>query len=279
MKKKKYKIDPKLLMMFSANAAFVAIMLTLNFMFFREMETIFTLINIVGLMLIVMPVVIYHYSKYRRSKSIEENFPLFLRDFVEALRGGMNVQQAMASLKKNDYKELTPLVRKMAAQLDWGIPIEKVFMNFAEEAGSPFIKRIVFSVIESHRYGGSLTDTLEALRNTSIQVDRLRTERRVYLSTQISSGYIVFFVFLGVTLALSRFLIPSLSQTQVSSLTGQAAPVQTEVYKTTFRNLIVMQGFFAGLAVGKMAEGAMVSGIKHSLIMVIIGLLAFTLFA
>jgi flagellar protein FlaJ len=51
-----------------------------------------------------------------------------------------------------------------------------------------------------------------------------------------------------------------------------------QAYRELFRNLILLQGMFAGLAVGKMAEGAIVAGLKHSLFMMIAGGLAFTFF-
>ena len=49
-------------------------------------------------------------------------------------------------------------------------------------------------------------------------------------------------------------------------------------YTFMFRNLILIQGLFAGLAIGKMAEGALIAWLKLSLIMTIGGILIFTLF-
>ena len=45
-----------------------------------------------------------------------------------------------------------------------------------------------------------------------------------------------------------------------------------------FRNMTIIQGMFAGVVIGKMAEGTMLAGVKHSLIMVTIGIAAFVLF-
>jgi len=47
-------------------------------------------------------------------------------------------------------------------------------------------------------------------------------------------------------------------------------------YRDIYRNLILIQGFFAGVAVGKMAEGAMASGLKHSIFMMFSGFIIFT---
>ena len=225
------------------------------------------------------------YTTYRRKKALEDMFPVFLRDFVESIRGGMTVPAALKSVSMNDYKSLSPYVKKMSAQLDWGIPVEIVLSNFAKEADSKLISRVVSSVMESHRFGGNLADTFEALSNTAVEVDRLRAERRLYLHSQMITGYIVFFVFLGVIIGLERFLVPSLSQVTPlgMGLGGMPTPSATEnlaeEYKTVFRNLILIQGLFAGLAVGKMAEGALVAGLKHSMFMMFVGMLIFTLAA
>jgi len=191
----------------------------------------------------------------------------------------MTIPKALKSVTRNDYKALNPHVKKMAAQLDWGIPVEKVLMSFAKQSKSKLIARIISSVSESHRFGGNLADTLEALSNTAVEVERLRAERRLYLHSQMITGYIVFFVFLAVMIGLEKFLVPSLSE--VSPGLPGAEPTRPSnlaiEYNTIFRNLILIQGLFAGLSTGKMAEGAIIAGLKHSLFMMFIGALVFTI--
>jgi flagellar protein FlaJ len=93
------------------------------------------------------------------------------------------------------------------------------------------------------------------------------------------TGYIIFFVFLGVMIALGKFLVPTLGQVSLpGSGTPQTATNIAQQYKEMFMTLILIQGFFAGLIVGKMAEGAMISGIRHSFIMMFIGGLVFVMF-
>jgi len=214
-----------------------------------------------------------------RVKSLEEMFTVFLRDLVEAVRGGLVLPQAFKRVSKNDYGPLTPYVKKMAARVDWGIPVEKILFNFSKETGSKLIGRVISSVIESHRAGGNLTDVLEALGNTAVEVERLRAERRLYLQSQVITGYIVFFVFLGVMIGLKKFLLPSLTELSVGAAPPAIKPTLiAKEYTGMFQNLIVIQGFFAGLIVGKMAEGQVWAGVKHSLIMMVIGIAAYLIF-
>lgn len=277
-------VKRKTLILIGLNSSLVATLLLVNFFMLREITTLFSSINIIALFTLAFPIVLLKYMEYKKVKEIENQFPIFLRDFVESVRGGMTVPHALDSISENDYKSLSPYVKKMAAQLDWGIPIEKVLAKFSKRSRSKLIARIISSVTESHRFGGNLADTFEALSNTALEVERLRAERRLYLHSQMITGYIVFFVFLAVIIGLEKFLVPSLSETRPLGFGGAAAgavaPLRENLadeYRSIFRNLILIQGFFAGLAVGKMAEGAIVAGIKHSMFMMFVGILIFTI--
>lgn len=284
MKPKKFSIfgmDKKMLILIAGNTGLSLALLGVNFTLFYGESNIFSSINIITAFIFLIPIVIVKYLDYSKVKEVEDNFPVFLRDFVESIRSGMTLPAALSAVSGNEYKALTPAIQKMSAQLDWGIPVEKVLLNFADESKSKLIKRIISSVRESHRFGGNLADTFEALSNTAVEVDRLRAERRLYLNSQMITGYVVFFVFLAVIIGLEKFLVPSLTTVSPIELGGGATPTPAaqkniaDAYKELFRNLILIQGLFAGLAVGKMAEGAIIAGMKHSLFMMFAGALIF----
>ena len=228
------------------------------------------------------PVMIKFYGKFNRKRQIESGFPIFLRDFIESVRSGMTLPQAFKSVSANDYGVLTTYIRKMSAQMNWGIPIEQVLLNFSKEIQSPLIGRIISTVIESHSFGGNLTETFEALSRTTAEVEKLRRERYVYLQSQVVTGYIVFFVFLAVIIGLNQFLTPSLSSIPVGGLGGlgqQIPPAElAKQYNSMYKNLVLIQGLFAGLAIGKMSQSSMIAGVKHSLIMILTGYITLTLF-
>lgn len=283
MKVGKWEIEDRLLTLIVLSVVAAIAMIAVNFFFFVESTILFSLITVLALFIIVFPVFIIKYMKYARSKEVEEMFPVFLRDFIESIRGGMTVPHAMKSVIRNDYKALTPHIKKMAMQMDWGIPASKVLLKFGKNTKSKLIMRIISSVVESHNFGGNLTDTLEALSNTALEVDRLRAERRLFLNSQLMTGYIIFFVFLAVIIGMEKYLIPVMTSVSPTSL-GIAAPegaVSQESlgaeYKVVFRNLIIIQGLFSGITVGKMAEGSMMSGAKHSMFMTFAGVLVYIL--
>ncbi|MBI2547243.1 MAG: type II secretion system F family protein [Candidatus Aenigmarchaeota archaeon] len=262
---------------FGVYVAFAA----LNYFYLSHVSAYSVTFYVIGGIVIGSPLIVIKYLENKKVKEIEENFPVFLQDLVESIRGGMTLPQSFKAISVNQYGALTPLVKRMAAQMDWGITVETALLRFSQETHSKLISRIVSTAIESNKFGGKLVETFEALSGTAVEVERLRDERRLYLNSQVVTGYIIFFVFLGVIVGLEKFLVPSLGQVSSQSLTqissgGSAAPVNlTEEYGGIFRNLIVLQGLFAGLTVGKMSEGAIVAGIKHSVIMIVAGILVF----
>lgn len=273
-------IDRNTLTIALISGAVAVSIVALNFIYLKELPTLSSSMNIIAILIFALPIVVKKYIEYRKKKGMEEMFTIFLRDFVEAIRGGMTVPYAFKSVSMNDYKVLTPYIKKMSAQMDWGIPVEKVFLKFSKQSKSKLIGRIVSSVIESHRFGGNLAESFSALSSTSLEVERMRAERRLYLHSQMITGYIIFFVFLAVIISLGKFLIPSLAAISTGDVTtfgGTEEAPQTLVteYRDIFRNLILLQGFFAGLTIGKMAEGATIAGLKHSMFLMFVGIIAF----
>ena len=75
-----------------------------------------------------------------------------------------------------------------------------------------------------------------------------------------------------VLVSLQSFLIPSLN------FTGSGFTNLMITYGILFKQLIVIQGFFSGLVIGKMSEGKLISGLKHSIALMVIGYVTLSIF-
>jgi len=259
----------------------VAILLVLFAYFaFKEYSNIFSTVLIIAVVVAISPIAIYKYSESSKIRSLEDQFPQFMNDIVEAVRSGMSLPQAISVVSRNDYGNLTPYIKKLNAQLEWGIPFTKAFSSFTKSTKSKLISRIGATILESHEYGGNLTDVFESISNTTVEIERLREERKLFLNSQVVSGYIIFFVFLAVIIGLQKYLVPTLTEISMKQLITEQKVENRQLqleYKSIFRNLIIIQGFFAGLSIGKMSEGELINGTKHSLFMIILGLIIFGL--
>jgi flagellar protein FlaJ len=229
--------------------------------------------------------------RYLRIKKIEEKFPDFLRDVASAINSGMPLPKAVKHVARNDYGVLSKYVRKFATQIDWGVPFNKALLNFAEATESRVVKRAISAILETHRSGGKIAETLVSVVKSLTEIEKLKKERAAAVYQQIVNGYIIFFVFVGTMVAMTNFLLPSLksmgigSFSQISSmsemsynqtLVEEQSKKLVSAFREMFLYMTVIQGIFSGLVIGKMAEGSLTAGVKHSVIMAIIGYLAFT---
>lgn len=266
-------INRKMVEVSLATTAVGLCIIVVNFTFFWEMTQIFAIINMVAAVIILGIPLIYRYIDYSKVKKIESIFPTFLNDVTENINTGMTLPQAMRTVCKNDYGILTPHIKEMSAKIGWGISFEKVLENFANKIGSETLKRTTKTIIEAHRSGGTMNTVLNAVADSLQQIERIKKERSSSIYAQMINGYLIYIVFLGVMIGLSTFLIPAFQWEE----TGDIGNLQTEFIEM-FKYLVVIQGFFAGLSVGKMAEGTLLAGIKHSLVLCIFGYSAFLIF-
>ena len=95
------------------------------------------------------------------------------------------------------------------------------------------------------------------------------------MHSQIITSYLIYFVFIFILVILQTFLIPALAGIPGSS-GSDAAASESIISTQSFINFILIQGFFAGLVTGKMAEGSVVAGLKHSILLITTG---YTLFS
>ena len=261
------------------NVIIVGMIILFDILFLRDLPTIFSSIFMIAMIMLIAPIALIRYYEISKVKALEDFFPQFMRDLVESVRSGMTLPQAIKVVSENDYGHLSHHVKKLNAQLNWGIPFDKALLNFSKGTRSKLIGRISSTIIESHRLGGNITTIFEAISSTSVEIERLREERRLYINSQLITGYVIFFVFLAVIIGLQKFLVPTLSEVAVEEVTTVERTEQEMMgeYAGIFRNLIILQGLFAGLVIGKMAEGVIAGGIKHSLFLVIIGVIIHTL--
>lgn len=250
-------------------------------------QLMFVVLNLASIALIFTPFGYVKYQQYTERKKIEDKFPQFLRDIVQGTRAGMSLPQAIQNAESGNYGPLDKKIKKMSSQLEWGIPFEEVLENFSKEVGSPLISRSVDTIIQAYNSGGNVQDVLESVGENIRSIKQLNEERQSQLYGEMITGYIVYFIFIGILVALTTFLLPNLataSQSLGGSLnvlgTGGGAGLQENInlYESWFKRLVYIQALFSGLIIGKLSEGDFKAGIKHSAILFASGYLAITFF-
>ncbi|MDP6641834.1 MAG: type II secretion system F family protein [Candidatus Nanoarchaeia archaeon] len=214
------------------------------------------------------------FKENKRQKEIESRFLQFVRSLVGTVKSGISIPNSIIQIANEDYGPLTPYVKKLRNQIEWGIPIQEALINFGEDTNNPIINRAVSIVLEAERSGGEIGDVLDSVTSSVVNIKKMKEERKASVFSQIVQGYIVFFVFIVIMLVLQLYLFPQIQEVGslggltgidfAQGIVGEAEEVNLD---STFFSLILIQGFFAGIMIGKFSEGTIKQGVMHSLIL------------
>src|SRR3989344_5141799 len=211
---------------------------------------------VIGILLFFSSYILNFFRENKRQKEIEVKFLEFSRNLVEKVKSGVPIPKAILQIADVDFGDLTPYVKKLAHQIEWSIPLREAFTTFAHDTHNPVIKRSISIVIEAEQSGGNISDVLQAVTDSILQIKKIKDERRSNTYTQTIQGYFVFFIFIAIMLILQIYLMPQLGEITSSVLAGIGAGVDSylEAPKETssaldldqiFVWLVVIQGFFA----------------------------------
>ena len=214
-----------------------------------------------------------------RQKEKEEKFLAFTRDLVEMVRSGTPVSKSIINLRNRNYGTLTPHVGKLANQLSIGMTLTNALDNFARDTKSRVIARAVGLISEAERAGGKIETILESVADSVNQIENLRNERKAAVSNLVTQGYLIFFVFIIIMLVLEFKILPMVSNLDTAGTEGLTINVNkltSDQFSMPLFVMLLVQSFFAGIVIGKISEGTIRSGIKHSFILLALTLLITT---
>jgi flagellar protein FlaJ len=209
---------------------------------------------------------------YGWKKSIDERLPDLFRAIVQAQQTGMTLPQAIEEASKRDYGPLTKELKKLVSQMSWGSSFEEALDSFAERVDTTLAKRVVPLIIEASRSGGHVEKVFDPI-GKFIQITlTLEKERKAQTRPYVAIIYVAFFVFLFTIVLLFKSFFAPISQN--ASILGNVLLSQ-DAAKRLFFHMTALQAFFSGLAAGKMGEGNISDGLKHSIILLTCGFVIF----
>ncbi len=221
----------------------------------------------------VTPFATGKFLEFSRMRKMESEFPSFLADVSSGVDSGMSIPQAIYVTKDREYGRLNAEIVKMATQISWGIPFEKVFKQFTERTKSPYIEKLTYLIIEANKAGGDIREILQAASRNARELKNIERETDTMIKPYILICYITYFVFLVVILILYKtFILPLAGGGASGFLKAGLSP---EGFTTLFFRMLMLQGLFIGLAAGKMAEKKIIAGLKHSIILIVSGYILF----
>ena len=204
--------------------------------------------------------------RYSREKfGLEKKLPDFIRDVAESRKIGLSPEASIEGLGVKSYGRLSRPVEKMGAQLSWGLNLSKVVSTFIDNVNSWLTKVVGALMLEVVDVGGGTVRSFSEMADFTRKVNDLESEKRSTLRPYIFVTYMA-----GIMIVMTTFLMVYFLE-QTSLAPGGVAP--TTVNTGTVSILLVsalFESWVVGLVAGKMGEGSLSDGFKHSMLLVLI---------
>jgi flagellar protein FlaJ len=226
---------------------------------------------LLAVVITVFPPAVLDYVDYRWKRSVDKHLPDLFRSIVQAQKSGMTLPQAMEEASKRQYGPMTNELQKMVAQMSWGVSFEEALQSLGKRVNSGLMRQTIPLILEAQRSGGHVEKVFEPLeefvQTTLTFDDERKTQTRPYLAII----YVAFFVFLFTIIMLFK----SFFVNRVDFELSQFELMTSSEARSIFFHMSAIQAFFGGLVAGKMGEGTIGGGLKHSVILLVCGYLAF----
>jgi len=242
---------------------------------------------VLGLIVGMFPPAIVEYLDLRWERGIDKNIPRLVREIAEAGKTGLTLMRAIEVSADRDYGPLTPELRQMVIQMSWGSSLEEALRRFGQNARTKLAQRTADLIAEVARSGGDTKEIMEQLNKHIGELQSIDRERYAQMRPYSAVVYIAFGVFLFTDIMLIKSFFAQIVGLQNSilqtpgggaSIFGGVAGVDINLLEKVFFHAAAIQAIFGGLIAGKMSEGRLGAGLKHSLILLVIGFLAFFIF-
>ena len=218
----------------------------------------------IGLVIAAMPAAIFQMKQSKKKQAAEKMLPSFVLDLAEIRKTGLAPEKCIEQLSNRNYGELSKHVQRMASQVSWGVPLNKVLKDFGRDLNSWFVVSIGFILLEVVEVGGGTTGLFNALADFTQRSRDLEKEKKSMFKPYIFLPYI------GAVLTItSTVLIITMMTTQLAAMAPKGTSIvqvntDTGMLMDVMINAAIFQGWLMGLVGGKMAEGSVGAGYKHA---------------
>jgi flagellar protein FlaJ len=239
-----------------------------------------------GLIATMAPYGFLQSRKLSRVEKIEDRLPDFLRDVAEAGRFGMTLPDAIVVASGGRYGLLTEEIKKMASQLEWGVPVATALRLFEERVPTPLVQRVVSIVTRANEAGGNVADVLTMVAHDTREAQLQVKGREISMLTYLTVIYISFGVFLVTIYIMAAIFLPDMitagqgvANSSLSSSGGVslAFTLVPQLFLAFFV-AVIAHAVGDGIMAGILQKGQIAYGLQHGTIMLIMGFLVMRFF-
>ena len=120
--------------------------------------------------------------------------------------------------------------------------------------------------------GGDIVKILEAASESARERQSLAKEQASQMQQYLGIIYMSYFIFIGVIYLIKTQFIDIFQEITLPTMEGGS--ISSETYDNLFFAMLIIQAILGGLVAGKFSAGSVFAGIKHSVVLLIVGYIA-----
>jgi len=238
---------------------------------------------IIFIVIIMIPFIIFYEIRAWRMRKIDEKMPDFLRDLSNLNGSGILFSNSLKLMAESKMGILTKELIKLKEDLSWGTSTTRVLIKLENSIRTATSSRVLHTLIKANESTSDLKSVLSVTAEQVKSEEEMKKERSSDMAVYVITIYVAFFVFLFIVFILAAYFFPqTVSFTSASQEVGSAGigngAFNIKGYTMLMFHSTLIQAFASGLVAGKMGQGSVYMGLKHSVSMAMLAFVVFTMF-
>ena len=239
----------------------------------------------VGIVCALIPTVIVSWNNYRYIQAVERNIPRFMNDLLQSTDSGLILPSALIAASREDYGPISYEIGIAMTKFSMGYDFRSSIMEAAHKLRHPRMPQVGIIIVEAYASGGKMHDVLASSVKLFSGLEEYEQEKKSELKPYTQLVYISILIFLVIAIIIVlQFIaplnrLPSTSQSE-GLVRGQGFSVSLSnippvYFESIFFIAAMFESLFGGIIAGKIVDGKSMVGLRHSILLLAITIIAF----
>ncbi|MDD1695147.1 MAG: type II secretion system F family protein [Methanoregula sp.] len=215
----------------------------------------------------IAPLMVAYESRRYYVNRVEAQMPEFLRDIADMKDVGMTLQGAITMVSTSKLGVLSSELKIVSEDIRWGASTSSALIRLEERIGLVSVKRAISLVVKASEITDQLREILTIAISDLDHYLKMKSKRFNVSFVYLAVIYLSFGIYLYCSYQLNDAFIASFVKMNVKfDIAGNV--------RDMFRIAIIIGGF-SGLMAGQLSSNNVMSGLKHTIIFLVMSIVVF----
>lgn len=240
------------------------------------------LLVVVSTLIVSVPLGALHELEVRRSRAITRDLPGVLGQLAGANQQGLTLSEGLQIVARRTEGPLGEELKRTANDINWGAGVAEAFDRLRNRVRIGVVGRTVALLTDASRYSGDLHRVIDVAARDTASAQTLAENRRSEAGAYVAVVLVSFALYLFMLAIIDAFFVARIATLPVVDLPdgvgGQdllIGGINPEVYRGILLHATLIQGFCAGLVAGELGAESWMTGLKYSILLVLVTMAVF----